>query len=172
MLRKITAVLLVVAAFSVQSTFGVVFSGVPAVPNLLLILTCYIGFTAERMNGMVTGLAAGFLMDVCFANTLGPYMLLYSVIGYVSGFFRDIFYLEDIMWPIAWLAISDFAYNFVIYIVRFLLLNRLDFVGYLTKAILPELVVTVITGILLYWPILKWNQLFDRFEDRSIKDLD
>lgn len=172
MLRKITAVLLVTAAFTIQSTFGVVFSEVPAVPNLLLILTCYIGFTAERVNGMVTGLASGLLMDIFFSSTLGPYMLLYCIIGYVSGFFRDIFYMEDIMWPIAWLAISDFVYNFVIYIVRFLLLNKLNFIGYLTKAILPELIITVLTGILLYWPILKWNQLFDRLEDRSIKDLD
>lgn len=172
MLRKLTALVLVVFTFSLQSTLGNILPGIPAVPNFLLILTCYFGFTGEKQNGMVTGVAAGLLVDLFYGSFIGPYTILYMVIGYVSGLFRYVFYEEDIMWPMCWLAVCEFIYNFILYVFRFLLQNKLDFGSYFTSSIMPELVITVITGVILYWPILKCNQFFDVFEDRSKKNLD
>ena len=52
-----------------------------------------------RKEGMAVGVICGLLTDVFWGNTIGFYILLYTVIGYLNGTFERLFYDEDIKLP-------------------------------------------------------------------------
>jgi rod shape-determining protein MreD len=100
-------------------------------------------------------------------TVLGFYALIYMYIGYVNGFFKRIFFPDEVKLPIALIAISDFFCNLVIYFVLFCFRGRFAFGYYLLHTILPELVYTMIVAIVLYFVLLKINQKLEEIERRS-----
>lgn len=125
-------------------------SWLSAAPNLLLILTVSIGFMQGKKEGMMYGFLSGLLIDLSYGNFVGFYAILYLVIGYFCGFFAHIYFDEDIKVPLLLVGGTDFCYNIVIYIAKFLLRGRLDIGGYLMSVIIPEVVSTLIFTLLLY----------------------
>ena len=97
----------------------------------------------------------------------GFYALVYTVLGYCNGFFRKIFYPEDIKLPLILIAASDFIYGNIIYIFQFLLRSRFDYFYYLESIIIPELIYTILITLLLYQLILQINQKLEAEEKRS-----
>ncbi len=121
-----------------------------AVPNLMLIITVAIGFMQGKKEGLMTGFFSGLMVDLFYGSIIGKYALLLLLIGYVSGFFADIYFDEDVRIPVLLVTVGDFFINFVIYVTDFLFRGRLLFGSYLLKVILPEIVSTVIFTLLLY----------------------
>lgn len=58
-------------------------------PDLVLVLVVAYALTEGPMSGLVTGWAAGILMDALSAHELGRYALAYSVAGYLTGMLQD-----------------------------------------------------------------------------------
>jgi rod shape-determining protein MreD len=167
MRRKITVLIIVLVCFLLQTTLFQSISFLTVAPNLLIIVTASFGFMRGKKEGMYIGLLCGVLVDIFYANILGGYALLYMYIGYLNGFFRKLFFPEDLKLPMALIAASDFIYNFVIYFFLFLFRNRLEFPFYLSHVILPELVYTLLMMIVLYFIILKVNRHLEEIERRS-----
>ena len=120
-----------------KSNPPIVFSSIK--PNLLIIITSSFGFMRGKKEGLAVGFLSGFLTDVFWGNTLGFYTLLFSVIGYLNGSFRRLFYDDDIKLPIALIAVSELIYGLVTYSLYvsfaggFLLLIRSFFVVVITR---------------------------------------
>jgi rod shape-determining protein MreD len=167
MRRKITVLLIVLVCFLLQTTLFPSITFFTVTPNLLIIVTASFGFMRGKKEGMYIGFLCGMLIDIFYADALGGYALLYMYIGYLNGFFRKIFFPEDLKLPMALIAASDFVYNFVIYFFLFLFRSRLEFPFYLSHVILPELVYTLLMMIVLYFLILKINQHLEEIERRS-----
>ena len=108
-----------------------------------------------------------FLTDVFWGNTLGFYTLLFSVIGYMNGSFRRLFYDDDIKLPIALIAISELIYGLVTYFCMYLLQGDFAFEAYLRQIIMPELVYTILVTLILYQIILHINKKLEAEEQRS-----
>jgi rod shape-determining protein MreD len=159
--------LIVLVCFLLQTTLFPSITFFTVTPNLLIIVTASFGFMRGKKEGMYIGFMCGMLIDIFYADALGGYALLYMYIGYLNGFFRKIFFPEDLKLPMALIAASDFVYNFVIYFFLFLFRNRLEFPFYLSHVILPELVYTLLMMIVLYFLILKINQHLEEIERRS-----
>ncbi len=140
-------------------------------PNLLLILTVSVGFMQGRKEGLLTGFISGLMIDLFYGNLFGFYALIYMLSGYLSGHFCDVYYDEDIKVPLVLVAITDFGYNFVIYVTRFLLRGRRNFPGYLTKIILPDIVFTVLIAIIFYRILYKINHAMVAREKEGTKSL-
>ena len=64
---------------------------------------------------MYTGFAAGLLIDIQFGDMIGFYAIIYLIIGYINGLFRQMYYDEDIKLPLFLITISEFLYGIVIY---------------------------------------------------------
>ncbi len=77
-------------------------------------------------------------------------MMLYMFIGYINGFFHKNYMIEDVLLPFIVVIIDDFLFNTIIYIVRFLLQNKLNYGTYLLHVILPEMLCTALLTILIY----------------------
>ena len=94
------------------------------------------------------------------------------IIGYIVGIFRDIWYLQDILIPVSVVAVSDFMYNFVTYIITFLLRNRLDLFHYVKAVIVPEIIYTVFLTVFIYRIMMLINKKLEEFEMRGNEEID
>lgn len=150
MKRIILLAILIVINFSLQTTiFGLTdINGI--CPNLLLILTMSFGLMRGRKEGMLVGFFSGFLMDCFFVGLLGAYMFLYMFFGYVNGVFHKNYMIEDVMLPLIVVVVDDFIFNFIVYVLFFLLRNRLDFAFYFKRFIMPEILSTALLTIIVY----------------------
>ncbi len=129
-------------------------------PNLMIIAATSYGFMFGDRKGLAIGFVCGLLCDICFGPLIGFRAGVYAAVGFLSGKFQKVLYVEDLAFPMSLIALCDFMSGFLTYVFIFMLQNRLFFRTFLTKRMLPEMVYTVIAAVFLY-PILRL--LYDRF---------
>ena len=165
--RKIVLFLLLLVCFIVQGTFLKVIAIGSISPNLILIFVVSFGFMRGKKEGIFVGFFAGLLLDIMFGTVIGFYALIYMYIGYLNGFFKRIFFPDEVKLPLALIALSDFFCNIIIFFTLFWFRGRFSFGYYLLHTILPELVYTMVVSILLYFILLKINEKLEDIERRS-----
>lgn len=167
MKKRVSMFVLVVICFLLQSTVLRALELGAVSPNLLLVITASFGFIGGRKEGMYVGVLCGLFMDVFYGNLFGYYILLYTLIGYVNGFFHAVFYDMDIKQPMLLIALSDLAYGLIQYFFQFLLRGKFDFGFYFINIIIPEFLYTVVLILLFYRGIL-W--LYEKLDDTGSVD--
>ena len=167
MKRKITITLIIIVCFLLQTTLFKALSFASISPNLLIVIVSSFGFMRGKKEGLVIGFCCGLLMDIFYGNILGFYALIYMYIGYCNGFFRKIFYPEEIKLPMLLISVSDLSCNLLIYFFLFLFRKRFDFIYYLWHIMIPEFVYTILITVVLYFSLLKINQKLEKAEKRS-----
>lgn len=158
MKRCITIGIIIIICFLCQSTVFHFLELSGVVPNLMLIVTMTFGLMRGRKEGLLVGFFCGLLIDIFFNNLLGPYAFLYMTMGYVNGFFHRIYYIEDVLLPMLMITINDFVYHVIIYVVAFLLRNKLMFGRYLRDVILPEMIYTIVITLFFYKVLVYINR--------------
>lgn len=166
MRRKITVFVIIAVCYLLQTTLFRALSIASIAPNLMVIEVAAFGFMRGKREGLWIGFFSGLLLDVFGGGVLGVYALLYMYVGYLNGFFRKVFYPEDIKLPMLLIACSDLGCNLFIYFFMFLLRNRYEFKYFLFNIMLPELVYTMVATIFLYMILLKVNQRLEDYERR------
>ena len=167
MRRKITVFLIIAVCYLLQSTVFQALSFASISPNLMIVVVSAFGFMRGKKEGLWIGFFTGLLLDVFTGSILGFYSLLYMYVGYFNGFFRKMFYPEDIKLPMLLIAVSDFSCSLIIYFLLFLFRGKFDILYYLLNIMIPELVYTMVVTIFLYFIILKINQKLETIEKRS-----
>lgn len=167
MKRKIVVFLLISVCYILQSTVFKSLALANISPNLLIVLVSSFGFMRGKKSGLIIGFFAGLLIDISGGEVIGFNALLYMYIGYFNGFFKKIFYPEDVKLPMALIAGSDLLYGFLIYFFLFLFRGRFEFVYYLVHIIIPELIYTILITLVLYRAILLINNKLEEIEKRS-----
>ena len=133
----------------------------------MIIVTSSFGFMRGKREGMMVGFLSGLLIDIMFSDLIGFYTLIYSVLGYANGFFRKIFYDDDIKLPLILIATSDFLYGNIVCIFMFIMRSRFNYFYYLKSIIFPELIYTILVTLVLYQLILQINKKLEAEEQRS-----
>ena len=162
----ITAVI-IIAAYLLQCT---VFSslGLAGIkPNLLIIITASFGFMRGSREGMLVGFVSGLLADIQFGDMIGFYALIYLLVGFINGLFQRLYFDEDIKLPLFLISMSEFLYGIIVYFLTYLLRSDFNFLLYLNKIILPELIYTIVITLGLYPLILFINHKLEAEEKRS-----
>ncbi|MGF0032852.1 rod shape-determining protein MreD [Bariatricus sp. SGI.154] len=167
MKRKLITFLIIIVCFLLQSSIFHYLSFAAIKPNLLIIVTSSFGFMRGKKEGLFVGFVSGLFADLFWGSALGFNMLLYAVIGYVNGFFRRLFYDDDIKLPIALIGASEFLYGLVTYACMYMLQGDFAFIDYLIHIIMPELVYTILVTLALYQMILYINKRLEAEEQRS-----
>lgn len=137
MKRFLLNVVLMILAFTVQNCVFPLIPFLTATPNLLLILTFSFGF--------IYGKEAGLLYRSVCRNFTGsvlqrPLRFLYTAVHQHRLFQRHLhqYYYEDyINLPLVMSLVNELIYNLYIYVFRFLIRNRLDFLYYAKEIIIP-----------------------------------
>ncbi len=164
MLRRIVVALMIIIGYLLQTTLFKAITLAGIVPNILLIITSAFGFMRGKNEGMFIGFFSGLLIDIFFGKIIGFYALVYMFIGFVNGFFRRIFYPEDIKLPMILIGLSDLLYSFLCYIFLFMLRGKLHLGYYFVHIMLPEVVYTVLVTLILYKGILYTDEWLEGFE--------
>lgn len=165
MKRCITIGILIIVCFLCQSTLFHYIELAGVVPNLLLILTMSFGLMRGRKEGMLVGFFSGLLVDIFFGQALGPYAFIYMTLGYGNGFFHRIYYVEDVLLPMFMITINDFLFNAIIYIVFFMLRNKLDFSDYFSEIIFPEMIYTILITLFFYKILVRINSRLKKVKE-------
>lgn len=150
MKRYISMFLIIIVCFLLQTTVLQKLELANVTPDLLIILVSASGFMYGRSLGMFSGVICGILCDLLYSDIIGIYILIYSASGYLNGIVHKIYFKDDMLIPVIAISISDFFKNIVFYVFRFLLRGRLGILVYMENIILPELVYTIIAGIIIY----------------------
>ena len=133
----------------------------------MIIVTSSFGFMRGKREGMMVGFLSGLLIDIMFSDLIGFYTLIYTVLGYANGFFRKIFYDDDIKLPLILIATSDFLYGNIVCIFMFVMRSRFNYFYYLKSIIFPELIYTILVTLVFYQLILQINKKLESEEQRS-----
>lgn len=169
MKRCITIGIIIIICFLCQSTVFHFLELAGVVPNLLLIVTMSFGLMRGRREGLLVGFFSGLLVDIFFGSVLGPYAFIYMTLGYINGFFHRIYYVEDVLLPMIMITLNDFTFNIIIYMVFFMLRNRLNFMDYLGHVILPEIIYTILITLFFYKILVKINLHLKKSKEAEIK---
>lgn len=165
--RKIITAIIIITCFLLECMFFRKLSFASIAPNLLIIVTSSFGFMRGKKEGMFVGFFSGLLYDVFFSKLIGFYALIFMLLGYANGFFRHIFYAEDIKLPLILISVSDFLYGHIIWIFMFVMRSKFIYRYYLMNIIIPELIYTILVTLILYQLILHINQKLEAEEKRS-----
>lgn len=167
MKRKIVIAVIIIVCFLLQCTVFRALEIASVTPNLMIVVTASFGFMRGQKEGLFVGFFCGLLLDFLSGGGLGFYALIYMFAGFLNGFFKRIFFPDEVRLPVILIALSDFGCNLVIYFILFWFRGRFEFGYYLLHIILPELVYTMVVAILLYFILLKINQKLEEIERRS-----
>ena len=165
--RPIITAIIIIICFLLESTVFQGLSFANITPNLIIVVTASFGFMRGKREGMLVGFFAGLLYDIFFGDLVGFYALIYAVLGYINGYFRRIFYPEDIKLPLFLITASDFILGNVVCIFMFIMRSRFDYFYYLFHIIIPELIYTTLVTLVLYQILLHINQALEAEEKRS-----
>ena len=155
MRRKVTVAIIIIVCYLLQATLFQTLSFASISPNLLIVVTSAFGFMRGKKEGIWIGLFCGICMDIFYGGTIGFYALLYMYIGFFNGYFRKLYYPEDIKLPMLLIGGSDLLYNLAVYFFMFIFRSKFAFDYYLINIIIPELVYTMLVTIVLYMILLK-----------------
>lgn len=170
--RAVIIFIIIILSFILQNTISVFSGGRIVTPNILIITTCMFGFMFGHKKGIIVGFIAGLLVDIYAADIVGMNSLIYMYVGFISGIFHRLFTKDSVILPISIVFFSDFLYNLAYYVFRFLLRNKLDFLYYFEKLILPEMVFTTFLAFVLYKLIYYVNTKWLAEEQRSTLNFD
>lgn len=171
MKNGIATVLLVVICYILQTTVFRYLQIAHVMPNLLLIITVAKGYMHGRTQGIFTGFFCGLFIDMALSDVIGVCTLIYMCIGFLTGYANRVYYGDDFAIPMVLIGFGDLCYNFFYYICMFLLRGRMNLSYYFTRIMIPELVYTIVIGILLY-RFMCWldNLLSPKVEEPEVKN--
>ncbi len=133
----------------------------------MIIVTATFGFMRGKKEGLLVGFISGLLLDIMFGDLIGFYALIYTIVGFANGYFRRIFYSEDIKLPLVLIAASDLIYGHLVCLFMFIMRSKFNYFYYLGTIILPELIYTILITLILYQLILFINKKLEAEEKRS-----
>lgn len=94
-------------------------------------------------------------------------MIIYMLIGYCNGFFHRLYLVEDVLLPIIIITLDDFIFNFITFIIFFVMRNRLSFGLYMKDIILPDMIYTAILTMIVFKLFVFINKRLKRAEKGS-----
>ncbi len=168
MKRKIVEFILILFFLALQCTLGRHIALAGVAPNFLIIMPVIFGFLNGSNEGIVVGFVSGLLYDLYSGETVGLSALIFLYTGYLAGLFYQKYEERELFIPLCAIFIGDFAFNFIIYVLNFMLHNKLDIWFYLTHIIVPEAVYTVAVGLLMYPVLRPLNKLLDKRERKRV----
>ncbi len=125
-------------------------------PDLGLIVVCLIGLFGGELEGLLVGLALGWIMSLFSAEDLGFSMVSKGVVGYVAGLAgRQVSNLTPVVLVVGLLAISSITGLFTALSLK--LNEEQDLWWALRAVVLPQACFNAAVGGVLYW--LVWNRL-------------
>ena len=162
MTKKVTAFLVVIIAYLLQTTVFQHLQLANVVPNLLLVVVVSYACLRGRTSGLLIGFLCGLILDMHGGTVVGLYAFILMSIGFVVGFCQKFYFTDSLLLPAILIVSSDFVYSIYYYVTEFLMRGRLHLGFYFLHVILPEMIYTGLIGIVLYRLIVSLEHFLTR----------
>lgn len=124
-----------------------------ATPDLMISAVAALSVLCGCYTGAITGIAAGFLTDALGSTGFSVLPLVYFLLGYLVGYYTKAINARGFLSYLVCLAIS-LAVRFLTTLVSTVLaFQELHFPTFLLSVALPEMLGTLLFGIILFFPI-------------------
>ena len=110
-IRGIAVLIQILLLYLMQTSVFTSFALAGVVPDLLLIPVVAIAFMRGSNKGMVTGFVCGLMIDLTYNSFLGLFALMYTFIGFLTGFANKIYDENDYTSPVILVSVSELLYN-------------------------------------------------------------
>lgn len=134
------------------------------VPNFSIIIIVSFALLRGSVEGAIIGFFIGLIQDVFFGRAIGFQALMGMFIGYLCGFPNKKFYRENYILPFVLVFVSTLVQGFMTYIFTFLIRGRVQFMFFLNRIIIPEVVYTVAWSLVVYRFIYAINEKIEARE--------
>jgi len=157
---SITVLLLILSVLQV-SFFGR-FRLFGATPDLMIIGVLCIGFFTGQYTGAVCGIGAGFLIDALGSTGVTILPVCYLLVGYLVGIYAKRTTNQGFVQYLIYLAITLLFRAAITVLYACLGYESLNLPLVLLYAVLPELLVTALAGLALYFPMRLFCGLLEK----------
>ena len=169
--EKITVALFLFLCFLLQSSVFPLFSVTRIVPDMIILCVCITGWLRGEHAAMHCGFFGGLFLDVFFMDTLGLHALIYVYLGFLAGQFHRFYDEHEYRIPLMMITVGDLCVLLIRFLLFDVLYGNFRFGNYLIDRCLPEIVMTLLAGIILYPIVLRIELRFVQFT-RNKSDLD
>ena len=149
----IATTLLLLLAGTMQTALFSRFTLFGAVPDLMICIVLCVSYFNGRYVGAITGIAAGFFIEAIGARGIMVLPLVYMVMGYLVGNYARAVQPKRYVPYLFYLACALGVRAGVTVLYSCLHYKVINVPQILLRAVLPELLVTAIAGVLLYFPM-------------------
>lgn len=99
--KIILGTVFIVIAALLQSTVISRLTPIRVVPDIALCILVFIAYTNGAMTGQLTGFFSGILLDFLSFAPLGLNTFIRTLVGAITGFIKDTFFLDTFFLPMA-----------------------------------------------------------------------
>lgn len=130
------------------------------VPHFLLVSILFLTIFGNEKYGILYGFIFGLLFDIVYTEIIGIYLFLFPLVAYIVSRMLKILQTNIFVCAfvsligITFLEIGAFEMNKLIHI------TNMDFMGFLTKRLLPTLLLNAIFTIIAAYPL---KRQFEKF---------
>ena len=153
MKRVIIHTVLIITAFLVyflQANFFSWFTIAGVMPNLFLIYILFIGLFAGKTKGAIYGIIVGIFIDFTVGNIIGMYAIGLGLVGFSTGILDKNFSKDSRMTIMFMVATVTVAFEIVMYLTNYLILEiNIELISFIL-ILLVELVYNLILTIIFY----------------------
>lgn len=149
-MRKWLVVIVMVAAFYLDTMFFNLLNLYGIRPDVTLAVIVALGVLAGSGPAAILGFISGLLADILFNKIVGLTALAYMLSGFFAGFFYRKFYADNIIIPTVLLLICFFVKEHIFLFASLIAGAKPTYFMTLITYILPSLLLTGGTVILVY----------------------
>jgi rod shape-determining protein MreD len=162
--RSLTTTLALIAAVVLQIAIAPQIAVFGVVPNLVFLVVVTLALTEGPVAGCAAGFAGGLLFDLLGTSVVGPYALVFCVVGYVAGLMQANMFAEGWLLPVTVVFLASLGSESTYGIIMAILDVGMPFGTAFAKIMLPGAVYTSLLAVLFY-PVL--SRVLRR--DRTVK---
>ena len=142
----LVAVILQIAVAPQIAVYGIV-------PNLIFLVVVTLGFLEGPVAGSIAGFVGGLLFDLLGASVVGPYALVFSLVGYIAGLLKANLFAEGWLLPVTIVFTAGLAGGVAYELIMVVLDVGTPFWWTFVRIVLPGAVYNTALAVLLY-PLL------------------
>ncbi|NLK46015.1 MAG: rod shape-determining protein MreD [Treponema sp.] len=125
-------------------------SFLPVVPDLILLILLYVSFHNGPVAGEVHGFVSGLLLDFLSASPLGLNSLIRTIIGFLTGCFKNFLNVDAVFFPSIIAAIATFMKALLLLLVSFLFGGKISVYHFSSSIFWIELCMNTILAPLMF----------------------
>ncbi len=129
----------------------------PTSPDIMLIVTLYIGLKNGSTVGQLTGFSSGLLIDFLSASPFGLNALVRSILGFLSGVLHLNISSKGILIPIILGFTVTFAKAMIIFLVSFFYPGKIMLYSLFTNTLWFECVFNALLSPIMFFLLSKFN---------------